>query len=677
VVGGILVLAAPRRALAQQARLPRAKAPRTLLGFESPDAAGSWTGARCRVTAIHVSEGRSALSIHYPMRQGTSDAPVAATIAWANGHGYAVKDWSHYGKAAFDAWVDGPEPLTITVELRGAPGRKAFAKELDVQPGRKNSFELTLNDAADAIALNDVRSIAFSGNRLTRDATMTLDNFRLLPGNRPPLGEFDLLYPNYRQTIFPGHRNISVGVRLSLEEHAVRPADLLLTLTAAGGKSTAFGRAGFTGAGAVATAPSGNLPAGPVAVAARVTDRRSGKVLISRRWTVRKATKAETDATKVYVDDRNNLIVDGKPFFPLGWFGGASMDQLEEIADSPFNTILAYGVNTQSKAYMTSFMDRVQRRGMKIIYCMNDVYPTATYLDKTGWEGIRGNGKIADGIVKAFRSHPAVLAWYLNDELPTKLIPTLKGYYDQVRRNDPSRPCLMVSYQMPDLMYYAPTTDIVGIDRYPIPTVPVTEVRREMRDSIANLKGSKPVWAVIQAFGWYQYNEKHTDRGRIPTAEDLRTGRAPTYDEERCMAYLALVHGAKGLLYYCYYDMRVLPQYPEMWAGLKKIAAEVKALSPVLLAAKDLGPVACSPAGAPLDTMLLDRGGRRYLIAVNTQMTPCRVTFNLGRPPASNARVMFEGRIAPELKGSKLADTFKPLEAHVYELDPAPPVGSR
>jgi len=49
------------------------------------------------------------------------------------------------------------------------------------------------------------------------------------------------------------------------------------------------------------------------------------------------------------------------------------------------------------------------------------------------------------------------------------------------------------------------------------------------------------------------------------------------------MTYLALAHGAKGLIYYCYYDMRVLPQYAEMWTGMKKIASEVKALSPVLL----------------------------------------------------------------------------------------------
>jgi hypothetical protein len=152
-------------AQAQAVRLPRATAPVTLLGFESPDADAAWTGMKCRVTMSHASEGKSALSVSYPKWKGTGDQYLPATIAWADGRGYSTKDWSHYGKAAFDVWVDGKTPLQITVELSQDSSHSPFAKELVVQPGRKNTFELTMQDAAEVIDVSDIRSITLYGIR--------------------------------------------------------------------------------------------------------------------------------------------------------------------------------------------------------------------------------------------------------------------------------------------------------------------------------------------------------------------------------------------------------------------------------------------------------------------------------------------------------------------------------
>ena len=153
------------------------------------------------------------------------------------------------------------------------------------------------------------------------------------------------------------------------------------------------------------------------------------------------------------------------------------------------------------------------------------------------------------------------------------------------------------------------------------------------------------------------------------------------------MTYLALIHGAKGLIYWCYYNMRVLPQYPEMWAGMKKIGAEVKTLSPVLLSPEDLGSVRFTPdTGGKIHTKLKRHEGREYLIAVNVGAAPCEVTFDLGHPLPPQVNVLFEdqsfsprpaglnaglprekGRTAPT-EGTRLRASFKPLEVHVYEL---------
>ena len=136
------------------------------------------------------------------------------------------------------------------------------------------------------------------------------------------------------------------------------------------------------------------------------------------------------------------------------------------------------------------------------------------------------------------------------------------------------------------------------------------------------------------------------------------------------MTYLALAHGARGLIYYCYYDLRVLPQYPQMWAWMKSIAAEVKSISPVLLSPDDRGPVLVLPSNAGLHTKLKQQGGRLYLIAVNTARTESAVTFRLGPLPAPRATVLFEHRTVP-LNLNSLTDNFPPLAVHVYDLGPA------
>jgi hypothetical protein len=623
---------------------------------------------KCDLTTTY-SSGIPAISILYPKWDGKGEQYLPAYLKWADGMGYMTKDWSHYGKMSFDAWVDGDKPFEVTVELHDKTGRD-WTKELMVEPGKKNTFELTLQDAGSVIDVSDIQMIVFDGIRPTRDTRLTVNNFRLLPGDKLPLATFDLVYPNYRETILPNAASIKVSAELQPAEYGINPTNLMFTLTAASGKVTFSNRHQVAGNLDTVSVPATKLPVGPVKLTAVLADKRTGKVLATKDWILRKLSKAELSSTKVYIDEHDNTVVDSKPFFPIGWFDNPSLDHLAEIADSPFNTILAYGANTKTKLFMNHYLDILQTHGMKLIYCMNDIYPTATYLDQTGWEGVHGNDNIADAVVKAYKDNPAILAWYLNDERPKELEPRLERYYQRVRNDDPNHPCYVVIYQMPEVKYFPSTTDIMGVDRYPIPTEPVSVVTHELQVSTAAVKGHKPTWAVIQAFGWYQYNDAFPDRGRIPTKDDLTAGRAPTYDESRCMTYLALVQGAKGLIYYCYYDMRVLPQYAQMWSGMKQIASEVKALSPVLLSPNDLGEVLCMPADAGIRTKLKELNGHFYLIAVNSQETPHTVTFDLKHALTNTISVMFEERTAINVKGTKLTDSFKPLEVHVYDLGP-------
>ena len=418
------------------------------------------------------------------------------------------------------------------------------------------------------------------------------------------------------------------------------------------------------------TVPTRSLPYGDMAIRVRCVAM-DGRELAEVSMPLRRLTEDQAAALPAYVDDRNRLIVGGKPFFPLGWYGRHDLQQLQEIADSPFNCILDYGINELSLDRIREYLDAAQAKGVKLIYCMNDLYPAATYHKQIGpWSG---NEEMARGIVSTFKDHPAIIAWYLNDELPREMIPDLMRYYELMRATDPGHPTFIVHFVGDIIADFVPTTDVVGIDVYPVPTRRLTAVSDMTDVGILATRGLKPLWMVLQAFAWYQYRTPEDPnatggRGRMPTEDELRTGRAPTRDEERCMTYLALTHGAMGLIYYCYYDLRVLPQYQQMWGWMQEIGAEVKQLSPVLLSPVRL-PVDVRGDSGKIHALLKEHEGKWYLLAVNGETTPARGEFLLPGA-AESVSVLFEQRTAAA-NGRTLTDDFAPYAAHVYEITPA------
>jgi hypothetical protein len=521
-----------------------------------------------------------------------------------------------------------------------------------------------MDDAAADCDIRRVREVVLYALRPTNTFTLVVDHLHLEPKEKPAPAIFHLCRPNYRGWIFPGARTAEVQV-LVAGDSGYAADDLRLRLDLlAHTRSTKVEQA-VRGATNNIVISTRDLSPGPVTLKASV--RFKGQELASRTWSLRQLTARDVAGLREYIDADNRLIVEGKPFFPLGWYGSVNEGHLAEIADSPFNCLLAYGTDLVPKGRMTRFLDLMQAKGLKLVYCMNDVYSTATFLEGKGWEGISGNDAIAGAIVAAYRDHPALLAWYLNDELPHALAPQLEDYYHRVQTVDPAHPCFIVLCHRHEFPYFPQTTDVLGVDPYPIPQEPVTRVSSFVAKAQEAVRGTQPVWLVPQAFAWYQYNSKNPDRGHTPTAEELNTGRASTCEEERCMTYLGLVHGANGLIYYCYYDLRVLPQYREMWQWMKSIAGEVKTLAPALLSTERPGPWSFEPEDTPVRARLLLHDKTLYLLAANPAKETCRVDFDFRRPTGPDVEVLFENRRLPSAKG-RFEDEFPPLAVHVYAL---------
>ena len=133
---------------------------------------------------------------------------------------------------------------------------------------------------------------------------------------------------------------------------------------------------------------------------------------------------------------------------------------------------------------------------------------------------------------------------------------------------------------MPDLKKFGTLTDIAGCDIYPVPFGQtghsdlaernlscVGRFTQRMGESIPN----KPVWMVLQGFGW-------TDIAETKTSQELPR---PTFQQSRFMAYDSIVNGARGILYW---GTAYVPKDSKFWTELKQLISELKNLGSYLSA---------------------------------------------------------------------------------------------
>ncbi len=357
-----------------------------------------------------------------------------------------------------------------------------------------------------------------------------------------------------------------------------------------------------------------------------------------------------------YIDGHNRFILNGKPFFPLGLYvvqctNGSYSAELDEIKNSPFDTLMNYAVNTcgtdATPTQINDYLDELQSRGLKLIFSLKD------YV---------GHGQ--DDIdtithkVNSFIGHPAIISWYVNDERSPEYLPGLKAGYEKIRELDINHPVWSVHWNTNWLIQEAHTTDIVGVDPYPIDNNPITLVSR-MADA-AN-KAGKPLWLVPQIFAWSDYRGDKAGRDR--------TGRPPTKAEMRAMTYLAVNHGAKGLIYYSYFNIRDDKDYKTRWQQIKEIVGEIDSLRPVILSTQKTNKSDIICDNRNIDFKLMREGNTYYLFAVNTKKkTITRVSFQSKLANKSRIiSVLFENNRQIAAKKGSFTDDFDPYEVHVYQ----------
>ncbi len=348
---------------------------------------------------------------------------------------------------------------------------------------------------------------------------------------------------------------------------------------------------------------------------------------------------------KVFIDDLGRTMVEGQPFFPLGLYDSRCKPaDLKRMAEAGFNCVMPYGINSTDLSQTKAYLDAAQAAGLKVIYSIKDFYDGTTWRPKQvgPWKTIEDMTK---GVVSTFKDHPALLAWYLNDELPLSMHGELEARYRAVRDLDPDHPCWVVLYQVESLPGYVDTTDVLGTDPYPIPD--------PKRLAMAGQWTRRTVAAVGPYGGVWQVPQAHDTGCYVKDVEGRKRFRAPTLTELRNMTFQCLAEGARGLIYYSYFDLQRDPLgFDRRWADMRALADELRGLIPFVLSDEAPLPAGVSPAGAPpvAFARIWQHQGRFAGVAANAGLAAADFAWRLpGRAPKPHGEATAFSQTAGQL----------------------------
>lgn len=354
----------------------------------------------------------------------------------------------------------------------------------------------------------------------------------------------------------------------------------------------------------------------------------------------------------VCVDTHRRLIVNGQPFFPLGMYWSSVKDpELSIYAKGPFNCLMPYGSPTPAQ------MDACQAHGLKVIYSIKDFY-SGTRWAPAGMKTEADELAEIRKRVELYRPHPALIAWYTNDEMPLTMVDRLAARQRLMEELDPDHPTWAVLYQYDEVRAYLSTFDVIGTDPYPIPEKPAGTALLWTRVTRDQSYGTRAVWQVPQVFDWGAYRKG---------AEREKT-RAPTLAEMRSMAWQCVAAGANGLVFYSYFDlfkMKARDPFEKRWSDVCAMGDEIRRLIPILLSVEPAPKITCE-GPASVETRAWRAGSNVYLLAVNSAPSAEMATVTIS---GGFKTVQAEFGKAPVQAGpDRLTFTFAPLEPVLVKL---------
>jgi hypothetical protein len=282
----------------------------------------------------------------------------------------------------------------------------------------------------------------------------------------------------------------------------------------------------------------------------------------------------------------------------------------------------------------------------------------------------------------------AVGGYYTADECTADLVDGVFAQYQRLVKWDPDSMTFAALLGSNDLPLWREAADVISTDPYPLyGSEPVGgynhgQVATWTRMTAQAVQHSRPIMTVLQFF---KFDASRSSQGRWPTQAEMRNH-----------AYMAIVEGAKGLMWWslgdngldavCRTTTTWCSQRAQLMNQLKAVVSEIASLESVLLkpdvtqwagsvqsVTENTTPATTLPTSA-IRTLVKhdDLAGKDYLFAYNTTpyynasvATPS-VTATFQLPASATITVYGENRTVQA--GATFSDTFGPFEAHVYVI---------
>lgn len=344
------------------------------------------------------------------------------------------------------------------------------------------------------------------------------------------------------------------------------------------------------------------------------------------------------------------------------------------------------------------------KAGFNLVRCRNRAdLDRAAAAGMLGWVPIPlqlGNDPKLRAMIEDLRTHPALGAWEGPDEIvwnftafsgllrkgvhrqpdewwrqtpgaveyaekeAVRVMPKLRQGAALVRQLDPrKRPIWINEAARSDMQYirqYLDSVDITGCDIYPIHAAGrKPEAVGGYTDRYRLIGKGKPVWMVLQGFAWGELQGRH------------EAVAYPSFAESRLMAWDAIAHGARAVLYW---GMNASKPQPAFRLSIYAIAAELAAVRPLLAAPGERGVrvvLVEDDAAAARDARVAHvcrRVGDEWLVAVvNEDGRPHMGVAVTGLAPLNGRRLLLlYGAESVEVRGGDLVTRLMPGQVKVF-----------
>ena len=186
-----------------------------------------------------------------------------------------------------------------------------------------------------------------------------------------------------------------------------------------------------------------------------------------------------------------------------------------------------------------------QQGKIKVMYSVDDMYTyniTTCIDDEEEKNFVEFVNKIEE-----FKNHPALFAWYVNDERISCFNRNIRNRTLTIHELDPNHPTYTVIGYVKHTNGLMNATDSIGMDKYPIGTDEMRTVYDYNSGVYQEILKGKFMLPVIQIcdLAIYFWNKGNFSFNSAP----------PTLQEMRCMSWQGFATGARGMLFYSYFDL--------------------------------------------------------------------------------------------------------------------------